>query len=205
MRIANIDQNTDEWLELRKGKITGSKLKDIVVKRGDGKKIGFYQLIADRLALDPDDEVAMDRGHRLEDEAIEQFEVLHGKKVNKNAGMWFSEDNEDIAVSPDGAIENDGAFTEAVEVKCLASARHIQAIIEDEVPADYELQVLQYFIVNELLQTLYFVFYDPRVIAKPLHVVQVDREDKQHNIEFYKEYQLNTLKEVQREVEKLAF
>lgn len=205
MRVVEIDQNTDDWLELRKGKITGSKLKDIVVKRGTGKKVGFYQLIADKLALSPDNELAMDRGHRLEDEAIEKFEELTGKIVNKKAGMWFSEENEDIAVSPDGAIENDGEYTEAVEVKCLASARHLQAIIEDEIPDEYELQVLQYFIVNQELKRLYFVFYDPRVIAKPLHVVEIAREDYEQKIEFYKDYQLTTLKEVDELVAELAF
>ena len=33
MKVVNIDQNSEQWLELRKGKITGSKLKDIVVEK----------------------------------------------------------------------------------------------------------------------------------------------------------------------------
>ena len=34
-------ETKDEWMEARKGKITGSRLKDIVVKRGIDEKIGF--------------------------------------------------------------------------------------------------------------------------------------------------------------------
>lgn len=205
MRIIDIDQNSDEWLELRKGKITGSKLKDIVVKRGTSKKIGFYQLIADKLALEPEDEFALDRGHRLEHEAIEQFELLTGKSVNKDVGLCISDVSDDIALSPDGLIEVDGEYKEAVEVKCLGSARHIQAIVENQVPDDFKPQMMQYFIVNELLTTLHFVFYDPRVIAKPVHVITVNRSDIEEDIEFYRDYQIKTLKQIDDIVTNLAF
>ena len=66
-------QDKEEWLNARAGKITGSKLKDLIVKRGTGEKKGFYQLIADRVAIAPDGENPMDRGTRLEEEAIERF------------------------------------------------------------------------------------------------------------------------------------
>ena len=56
MKTLKLEQNSDEWFEARKGRITGSKLKDIVTKRGSNTKIGVYQLIADRIAVDADDE-----------------------------------------------------------------------------------------------------------------------------------------------------
>lgn len=206
MKILDIDQNTDEWLEARKGKITGSKLKDIVVKRGNGKKIGYYQLIADRLAID---EVPIDpreRGHSLEHEAIEEFEKLTDRVVDKDIGLCVSDANDNIALSPDGLIiDEDGKYTEAVEVKCLGSARHIEAILTDSVPSDYQMQALQYFVVIDDLEVLYFVFYDPRVIAKPLHIVQVTREEIEEDAEFYKDYQLSMLKEIDKALEQLAF
>ena len=45
MKIINFGENEEEWMKNRAGKITGSSLKDIVVKRGTAKKKGFYQLI----------------------------------------------------------------------------------------------------------------------------------------------------------------
>lgn len=205
MQVINIDQNSDEWLEMRKGKITGSKMKNLVVKRGTGKKIGFYQLVADHLAIDENGlSSSRDRGHEFEAEAIKAFEEQTGKKVEQT-GMWLSDENPDIAVSPDGAISVNGEYTEAVEVKCLSAANHLQVVIEDEVPNEYDLQVTQYFIVNEKLKTLYFVSYDPRVTAKPLHIIQVDREDREHAIKFYREYEQDTLKEINDIVMKLSF
>lgn len=206
MKILDLDQNTEEWLEARKGKITSSKLKDIVVKRGNGKKIGFYQLIADRLAIDEAYQDPRERGHSLEHEAIELFESTTGREVDKDVGLCVSDLHEGIALSPDGLIKDeDGKYTEAVEAKCLGSARHIEAILTNHVPADYEMQALQYFVVNDDLEVLYFVFYDPRVIAKPFHIVSVTREEVEEDVEFYRDYQLSVLKEVDAALEKLAF
>lgn len=206
MRILDLDQNTPEWLDARKGKITGSKLKDIVVKRGSRKKIGFYQLIADRLAIEETYIDPRDRGHSLEREALDMFDEKTGLSTDKDVGLCVSDLNEGIASSPDALIKDeDGIYRSAVEVKCLGSARHIEAILTNQIPSDYEEQALQYFIVNDDLEVLYFVFYDPRVIAKPFHVVQIAREDYEEDIEFYRDYQLEILKEVDEAVEKLAF
>ena len=71
MKIIDVEQGTQEWLDYRKGKISGTMISALYSKRGN-RKIGFYELIAERLAIDPDDENRMDRGLRLEDEAIEK-------------------------------------------------------------------------------------------------------------------------------------
>ncbi len=193
-------EDENEWLIGRIGKITGSKLKDIVVKRGTGKKIGSYQLIADKLGIPADEEKPIDRGHRLEKEAIDYFTKETDKKVNDSLVMWCRDDNENIAYSPDGFIGK----KEAVEIKCLGSARHIEAFITNEIPSEYEFQKLQAFIVNDDLQTLYFCFYDPRLLAKPFFYFTVTREQVQDDIELYKSYQENELNWVNDWVNKLS-
>lgn len=202
--ISDIEQNSEEWREIRRGKITGSKLKDLVVKRGTGKKIGFYQLVADRLGIAADDEPAMERGHRLEEEAISCFQNETGKLVTL-AGFCVSDFSDSIALSPDGLIGEGNAFTEAVEVKCLGSARHIEAIVTNAIPDEYELQVLQYFIVIEELQGLNFVFYDPRIVAKPYHCITVYRSEVEEEVRKYRQYQLDALKEIDDIVSDLEF
>lgn len=194
-------QNKEEWLNGRIGKITGSRLKDIVVKRGTGKKIGFYELIAERLGIPADGENPMDRGTRLESEAVEMFEKETKKKVDANLYIWTRDDDENIAISPDGVIGK----TEALECKCLSSARHIEAYLTQEIPDEYEFQKLQYFIVNDKLKTLYFAFYDPRLLAKPFFYITVNRKDVQADIDTYLEYQRKTLLEVNEIVNKLTF
>lgn len=195
-------EDRESWLKFREGKITGSKLGDIIVKRGTGKKIGFYQLIAERIAVEEDgNETPMDRGTRLESEAIEHFAGAIGKKIKNDLVIWVSDIDPSIAYSPDGVISK----STVAEIKCLSSARHIQAYFEKKIPDDYEEQYIQAFIVNEKLVTLYFVFYDPRVQAIPLHWIEVNREQIEDKIEAYLEYQKNVLKEVETLVNQLTF
>jgi len=200
MQIIKYD-NEHDWLEGRKEKITGTKLKDILVKRGTGKKVGFYQLIADRLAIE-DDENPMERGHRLECEAIDLLTETTGIKFNTDLVIITRDDNPNIAWSPDGFTDDHKI---GAEVKCLKSALHIQAIIEDKIPSEYREQSIQPFIVNDELEILYFTFYDPRLVSRPFHIIEVKRSDVEAEVALYKEYEEKTLKEVDQWVEKLAW
>lgn len=192
----------DEWLEARKTRITGSRLKDIVVLRGNEKKIGYWELLAERLSIaDGQSEDPMQRGTDLESEAIEIFEEIEGKEVNTDLVIWTREDNESIALSPDGYIGE----TEAVEVKCLASARHLEAYFTKKVPKDYWFQVLQYFIVNDKLEQLHFVMYDPRIPQKPYFKITIDRDTVKDDVETYLEYQKQVLEEIKSLELELSF
>lgn len=193
-------ENKEDWLFARRGKITGSRLKDIVVKRGTGKKIGYYELIAERLATEPEGENPMERGTRLEPEALERFTKETKKKIDTSLVIWTRDDNESIAISPDGVISE----TEAIESKCLSSARHLEAFLTQEIPSEYEMQVYQYFIVNDTLTTLYLAFYDPRIPCKEFFYLTIKRPEIQANIDEYLEYQRKTLEEVNEIVNKLS-
>jgi putative phage-type endonuclease len=193
-------QTEEEWLEARKGKITGTRLKDLITRNGSKPKIGFYEIIAERIAIPATQENSMDRGKRLEDEAIEKFVIEFGKKVNTDLVIWQREDNENIAISPDGVI----GTTEAVEVKCLASARHIEAWLTKEIPNEYDCQVIQYFIVNDKLKKLYFIFYDPRM-PKDLFWLEVKREEVEEKITEYLEIEKEALKKIAEIENQLTF
>lgn len=192
--IVKAFENREDWIEARRGKITGTKLKDLIVKRGNGQKIGFYQLIADRLAIPDDGEMsALDRGVSLESEAIDKFKEETDKSLNTDLVLWVREDNENIAASPDAYTED---MKEAVEVKCLNSARHIEALVTNKVPKDHEDQVLQYFIVNEKLEKLYLAFYDPRLLTKQFFFIEVERDEEK--VKAYLEQERKILKEVEK-------
>lgn len=204
MKIIDVTQQSEAWEEFRKGKISGTMLSDLYSKRGT-RKIGFYQVIAERLAIEPDGENPMDRGLRLEDEAISAFTNRTAKLVER-VGICQHDYYPSIINSPDGLIRNkDGVYTEAVELKCLSSARHLEAVITNEIQSEFEAQKIQYFIVNPDLQTLYFVFYDPRVGSHPLHIIEVTRESLGDLPELYLKFQLAQLKEIDEIVERLAF
>ncbi len=200
--ITKTFETKEYWMEARKGKITGSRLKDIVVKRGTDEKIGFYEIIAERIAQPADEENAMERGIRLEEEAIEVFQEQTKLKVDTSLVIWESEDNKDIAISPDGFI----SVKEAVEVKCLSSAKHVEAIITKQLPSEYEFQKLQYFIVNDKLEKLYFVMYDPRMPDNlKLHYFTIERKDIEEDIKTYKKYQEEKLAKIEDIINQLTF
>lgn len=194
-------EDRDEWLDARRGKITGSRLKDIVAKRGYGRKLAFYELIAERVGLPGDDEDPMDRGTRLEPEAVERFISQTGKKVDTSLIIWSRDDNEGIAVSPDGVIGK----TAALECKCLSSAKHIEAFVTQSIPDEYQMQITQYFIVNDALKTLYMAFYDPRIPIKDFFYLTITRKQMEVEIDTYLEYQRQTLSEVDDIVTQLTF
>ena len=197
-------KDKESWLRGRIGKITGSRLGDITLKRGGGYKKGFYELIAERVAISDSPEVPsnpMERGSYLEPIALARFEKIIGKKIDASLVLWMREDCEDIAVSPDGIIGK----TEAVECKCLSSASHIEAWLNKKIPDEYEYQVLQYFITNDKLKTLYFVFFDPRIPNQDIFHLVVTRKELQEKIDEYLEYQIQTLKTVEEITNKLSF
>jgi len=192
------DENS--WLEARRGKITGTRLKGLINKRGGKPKIGYYELIAERVAIPHNGESYMDRGHRLEDDAIARFEKETGKKVNSDLVIWQRDDNEYIAISPDGYIGK----KEALECKCLSSPRHIEALLTNKVPSEYEEQTLQYFIVNDALTTLYLVFYDPSM-PKGFFYLTIKRKDVKDKVEEYLELERKLLSEIDEIEKQLTF
>jgi putative phage-type endonuclease len=195
-------EDRETWLAARRGKITGSRLKDIVVKRGTSKKLGFYELIAERIAIEPDGENPMDRGNRIEEEAVNKFEQELNIKVDQTLVIWCREDNESIAVSPDGYIHE---WKAAVEVKCLSSARHIEAFLTKEIPDEYRFQIMQYFMVNDEIDRVYMVFYDPRIPCKEMFYLEINRTDMEEEIAQYLDYQKQILEEVAQVVNDLTF
>jgi hypothetical protein len=198
-------QNELDWLYSRKGCITGSTAKDVKpMVRGGGYKIGVYRLIADRIAIPRGDENRMERGHSLEAEAVERLAretKLPFTQVDFE--IWKHEEFDNIAFSPDGYIEGEIIET-ACEVKCLDSARHIEAYITKEIPSDYSEQILQAFIVCETLQELYFVFYDPTVTVDFFYIL-IKRADIEKDIIKTETDQEQTLAFVNEWVNKLTF
>lgn len=74
------------------------------------------------------------------------------------------------------------------------TATSLKATNMDFIPDAYRAQVLQYFVVCDTLETLYFSMYDPRVYGNARHqIIPVNRKDIQPLITSHKRKQLNTL------------
>ena len=260
MKILDLEQRSQEWLDFHEGRISGSSAKDYssvryipkaeLVEFAQRKGYEFpknltmdniramltedelnelyanvqindsiYKLIAQRIAkpINPNDYAdripegatysAMLRGQILEEEARELISEKLGKQIIPGR-VWQSEENEYMICSPDGEIVDDtGKVSEAVEIKCLDSWKVVKAYYEKRPPLDYEAQIIQYFLVNENLQKLYFCIYSD-VFTNPdlgLQIFELKREDYQEKIELTGRVQNATLKLVEREVQKLMF
>ena len=260
MKILDLEQRSQEWLDFHEGRISGSSAKDYssvryipkaeLVEFAESKGYEFpknltmdniramltedelnelyanvqindsiYKLIAQRIAkpINPNDYVdripegvtysAMLRGQILEEEARELISEKLGKKIIPGR-VWQSEENEYMICSPDGEIVDDtGKVSEAVEIKSLDSWKVVKAYYEKHPPLDYEAQIIQYFLVNENLQKLYFCIYSD-VFTNPdlgLQIFELKREDYREKIELTGRVQNATLGLVEREVQKLMF
>lgn len=75
-----------------------------------------------------------------------------------------------------------------------ATATSHNATGMDFIPDPYRAQVLQYFVVCDTLETLYFSMYDPRVYGDARHqIIPVHRKDIKPLIADHKRKQLNVL------------
>lgn len=75
-----------------------------------------------------------------------------------------------------------------------AKATSLNATGMDFIPDAYKAQVLQYFVVCDTLETLYFSMYDPRVYGPARHqIIPIHRKNIKPLIANHKRKQLNTL------------
>lgn len=196
MKKLDLIQGTPEWHQKRKTAVTGTVLKSLM-GTPKARQEAVYECLANRLTVGVEDEYenAMDRGTRLEPDAIAAFELETNKSVER-IGFCESDDNSAIAQSPDGYVRDTGD-TEAVETKCMGGKNHIKMWLTNKVPDEYEWQVVQYFVVNEKLEKLHFVGYNPDIPVHPLHIIEVTRAEIEADIEKAREAQNIFLQEIE--------
>lgn len=180
MKIHRFQQQTEEWYNIKLGKVTGTVLDDILgtPKAREGC---FYEILGERLTPRVDmeniQESALNRGNRLETPAIKAFEYVTGKKVER-VGFVAHDEYPNIGYSPDGIIGE----TEDVEVKAPQIKNYMKIVLTNEVPKEYRAQIIQAFVVNPKLEKRYFVAYNPDVETYPIHIIEVTRESLQEEI-----------------------
>jgi hypothetical protein len=175
VRVLEVEQGSSEWLSFREGKRTGTSLGKLYAKSRKADELydttkpllTMYAKIAERLAEGTGDddglESSRERGKELEAEAIATAEQKLGLKLIRG-NVWQSDDENHIE-SRDAYTED---LTQAVEVKCLSSARHIMAIMTETPPQEYLAEYYNYFLVNDKLETLHIFLYDPRFLLEHL-------------------------------------
>lgn len=206
--ITDVQQNTDEWRAYREGKITGTRLGKLFAKSrtkdelyNTGKRnIMFYQILAERLANGSQDAIsateAMERGHEKEPYAIAHASKELGiKREDIATDVIWQDDTDSFMDSPD-AFHNSKEPEWVMECKCLSSANHLMAIVEDTPPAEYIAQIMNKFLVAKSVKTAYLVLFDDRFYNEKLwlKIFTFKRSDF--------EYQIERMRDIRAEAEK---
>lgn len=158
MKFYDVEQNSLEWLSLRRGKFTASTFKDLFMKETtQGYQDAIYKVAFERLTNESPESFTnewMNRGHELEQEAREWYELETYNKVH-NGG--FFEYNKWTGASPDGLIGDNGL----IEIKCPKFSTQIDYLLKRELPKNYYYQVYGQLLVTDR-QFCDFIAYHPK-------------------------------------------
>jgi len=197
-----IEQGTDEWFQARLGKVTASRVADIVAKTKSGYSTSrdnyMAQLVCERLTGKPVESYsnsAMQWGTETEPLARAAYEVKYNCMVNQ-VGFVPHPKIEMSGASPDGLV--DGGL---IEIKCPNTATHLDTLLSQKVPSKYIIQMTWQMGCTETKWTD-FVSYDPRMPENLQLFCKRVELDKAYLAELEQEV-IVFLREVEEKVNKL--
>ena len=180
MRVIDFPQGSAEWLASRAGRVTASRIADVLarIKNGEAAARRDYraQIVAEILTGKPQDSGFINDEMRwgVEQELFARaaYEVATDTLVDK-VGLVLHPEIDRAAASPDG-LAGDGL----VEIKCPKTATHLEYLLAGEVPSKYRPQMLWQMACTERAWCD-FVSFDPRLPQDlQLFKVRLERDDK---------------------------
>lgn len=177
--MSDLVQGSPEWRAIRLGKVTASRVADVVArtKTGWGASRANYmaQLIAERLtgvAADSFTNAAMQWGTEQEADARTAYEFRADATVDL-IGFVAHPTIDASGASPDGLVGDDGL----IEIKAPNTSTHIDTLLGEEVPSKYRTQV-QWQLACTGRRWCDFVSFDPRMPeSMRLFIERVERDD----------------------------
>jgi predicted phage-related endonuclease len=196
MQIINIEQGTQEWFQERMGIITASSMQKVLTNgKGTNESLTrrsyMNQLLGEIMSGEPVEgfsNVYTERGHMLEPEARNLYEIQTGFNVIETGFIKSNFNGYSLGYSPDGLINDDGLL----EIKTKTAALQIETLRRKEVPTEYIAQIQTGLLVTGR-KWLDYVSFCP---CLPLFVKRLYPDKSyQENIlekcnEFYKELKL---------------
>jgi putative phage-type endonuclease len=174
-----MEQGTDEWFTARIGKVTASRVADLMAKTKTGYSASrdnyMAQLVCENLTKTKAEgftNAAMEWGTEQEPFARAAYEAKTGVMVEE-VGFVPHPLIEWAGASPDGLVGADGL----VEIKCPNTATMIDTLLTGKVPGKYNIQ-MQFQMACTGRHWCDYVVFDPRMPAKAqLFVKRVFRDD----------------------------
>jgi putative phage-type endonuclease len=202
--MSEIIQGSPEWFAQRLGRVTASRVSDIIAKTKTGVSASranyLAQLVAERLtgqAAETFKSGAMQHGTETEPMARMAYEAETGLMVTEVAMIQHGT-IEMAGASPDGLVGEDGL----VEIKCPNTSTHIATLMADKAPSGYIPQ-MQWQMACTGRAWCDFVSFDPRMPEDmQLFIKRVPRDNAL--IAEYEAEVIKFLAEVQETVDKLV-
>lgn len=175
-----MEQRSEEWFKARAGKVTASKVHDVVTKLKNGsygatRATYMGQLIAERLsgiAQEGFSNAAMQWGTETEPMARAAYEFAKDVQVVE-VGFIEHPYIDMSGASPDGLVSDDGL----VEIKCPNTSTHIDTLLGAEIPLKY-IDQMQWQMACEERLWCDFVSFDPRMPRElNMHIQRVYRDE----------------------------
>lgn len=161
---ASADQGSSVWHQARLGCITASRIAEVVARTKSGygaaRQAYMRQLLAERLTglvAEVYINAAMRWGTDMEPHAVAAYEEATGV-ATELVGFVSHPAIAYAGASPDRLVGDEGLL----EVKCPASATHIDTLLSGEVPERYVLQ-MQWQMACSGRAWCDFVSFDPRM------------------------------------------
>ena len=145
MKIIDFPQSSQEWLNARAGKVTASRIVDVMakIKTGEAASRRDYkaQIVAEILTGKPQENgfINADMTFGIEQEPFARaaYEAQDGVMVDQ-VGLVIHPSIERAAASPDGLVGDTGL----VEIKCPKVATHLTYLLDGVAPSKYHGQML---------------------------------------------------------------
>jgi hypothetical protein len=172
--IHNVDQGTDEWLELRKGLITSTVIKSLItptfkISENDKTRKAIYKLAAERITEHLEDgflSYDMERGNFEEPLARD----LYSEDVKQVGFITNVFNGVKVGFSPDGLVEEDGI----IEVKSAKQSIQVERIATNQVPVEHLPQIHFGMLVSDA-DWCDFISYSN---GMPMQVIRVYKDEK---------------------------
>jgi len=159
------EQGTEEWFWLRRGKITGSKVSDMItptkLELSKSKEAKFVEWC---ILHEQRKDISLDK---IFDERLETFEMRMGKEQEPEAKKWWkatedrwedwknisfvTHDSGLVGISPDwAAISRAGKIIEGLEVKCPQSKKGYSELVDCRCGEDLRVAKFDYWAQTQL-------------------------------------------------------
>jgi putative phage-type endonuclease len=173
-----VEQGSPAWFEMRCGRVTASRVADVIAKTKTGYSASranyAAELIAERLTgttAPSFTNAAMQHGTLTEPLAREAYATRHGVTVDQVAFIVHPEIPM-AGASPDGLVGDLGL----VEIKCPNTATHLDTLLGEPIPAKYLTQMAWQMACTGR-SYCDFASFDPRLPPEmQLHVQRVERD-----------------------------